>query len=365
MSGAMLPVYFNGKFYSGQLNGGHRVADRLIHEVDRQLARLPEHARPQASLFLPAKRSWGPDLKAIKLVEAPRARSQLWEQLVLPWRAWNGVLVNLCNLAPILHRRKLLMLHDAQFLLPDNSYPWRLRWGYRLLTPWMSRTSLKVLTVSTYSQQMLDLLRVAPRAMTEVVRNGADHLLAIRPEPRLPERLGLRPGGYVVHIASPKVYKNTAVLLDAFADPRLDDLKLVLVGVERHALERRGLRPPDQAVFVGGVSDAKLRSLYEGALCMAFPSRTEGFGLPPIEAMACGCPAVVSTGGAIPEVCHDAALYADMDDAESWVMAFMRLRDDRSLRAAKIAEGRERAADFTWQESGARLTDIIMKAARI
>ena len=80
--------------------------------------------------------------------------------------------------------------------------------------------------------------------------------------------------------------------------------------------------------------------------------------------MACGCPAVVSAGGAIPEVCRDATLYGDVDEPASWSAAFRRLADEPELRAAKIAEGLSRAGDFTWKASGRRLADVLMAAAR-
>ncbi|MGH6910091.1 MAG: hypothetical protein ACREEG_07870, partial [Phenylobacterium sp.] len=220
----MRPIFFNGKLYAGGVSGVRRVADRLIHEVDTRLGELPAAERPEATLFLPKRRQWQPNLKTIRVVEESRGDTQFWEQLVLPIRARGGVLVNLCNLAPVLHSAKMLMLHDVQFLFPDSSYPARLRWGYRLLTPLMARTSEQVLTVSAYSRQMLDLCGVSARDRTEVLHNGADHILDTAPDPGVVGRLGLRPGGFVVHVASPKAYKNTAVILKAFTDPRLDDL---------------------------------------------------------------------------------------------------------------------------------------------
>ena len=364
MSGQMRPIYFNGKFYAAGLNGVHRVADRLIRELDEILGEMPSTERPEVTLLAPQNRKWGSVLHNIKLVEEPRGQSQLWEQFVLPRRARGGLLVNLCNLAPVLHPNKLLMLHDAQFLFPDSSYPARLRWGYRLLTPLMARTSRQVLTVSSYSRQMLDLCGVSPRARTSVLPNGADHILDTPVDAGVVERLGLRTGRFVVHIASPKAYKNSAVVFEAFAGAELPDLDLVLVGPGREDLRRQGLEAPSRAIFAGPINDAALRGLYEGALCLAFPSRTEGFGLPPIEAMACGCPAVVSAGGAIPEVCRDATLYGDVDEPASWSAAFRRLADEPELRAAKIAEGLSRAGDFTWKASGRRLADLLMAAAR-
>jgi len=360
----MRPIYFNGKLYAGGVSGVRRVADRLIREVDARLAELPAAERPEATLLLPKRRQWAPTLTTIRIVEEPWGDSQLWEQFVLPIRARGGLLVNLCNLAPVLHGRKLLMLHDVQFLFPDSSYPARLRWGYRLLTPLMARTSEQVLTVSAYSRQMLDLCGVSARDRTEVLHNGADHILDATPDAGVVGRLGLRPGRFVVHLASPKTYKNTAVVLQAFADPRLADIDLVLVGPDRAKLSRCGLQAPGRTVFAGAVDDTGLRALYEAALCLAFPSRTEGFGLPPIEAMACGCPAVVSAGGAIPEVCRDAVLYADVDRPNAWVDAFRSLADDPERRDAKILAGRRRAADFTWDASGRALTAALLRCTR-
>jgi len=234
----------------------------------------------------------------------------------------------------------------------------------KLLTPLMARTSRRVLTVSAYSRQMLDLCGISPRASTDVLYNGADHILDAAADPSVITRLGLRPRRFVLHIASAKAYKNTATIFAAFEDSRLADLDLVLVGPSREQLTRQRLRPPARAIFAGSIDDGGLRALYEAALCLACPSRTEGFGLPPLEAMACGCPAVVSAGGAIPEVCRDAASYADVDDPVTWVAAFAALANHPELRAAKVRAGLDRAAAFTWEQSGRRLTAIILSAAR-
>ena len=359
----MRPIYFNGKFYAGQLNGVHRVADRLIREVDALLVARPAAERPPMRLLLPSRRTWEPELRAIEKVEQPLGHSQAWEQFVLPFRARDGVTVNLCNFAPLLHRPKLLLIHDAQFLFPDSSYPLRQRLGQTWLTPWMARTAAKVLTVSDYSRQMLELFHVAPRAKTAVLHNGADHMLETPGAPSIVEQLNLRPRAYVVHVASHKAYKNSAILFAALADPRLADIQLALVGPAADVLQRNGLRPPPNAVFLGRVTDAQLRGVYENALCLALPSRTEGFGLPTIEAMACGCPAIASPAGAIPEVCRDAVLYADVDDVEAWIQAITRYRDHPELRARKIEEGRQRAQAFTWSAAGERLLDHIMALA--
>ena len=358
----MLPVYFNGKFYAGGINGVHRVADRLIRECDALLAARDPATRPVARLLVPARRQWQPELQAIELVEERGGDSQRWEQLALPRRAADGVLVNLANLAPIAHRRKLLMLHDAQFLFPDSSYPARQRIGYRLLTPLMARSSAAVLTVSDYSRAMLDLLGVSARGRTRTLHNGADHILDAPADPTVHARLGLARGGYALLFGSPKAYKNNAVVLAAFAGGDLAPLRLVVIGPDRAVLRRAGLDAPADAVFAGKIDDPALRALYEGAHCLLFPSRTEGFGLPPVEAMLCGCPVVAAPAGAMPEVCRDAVLYADVDDPASWTEAVRRLADE-ALRRNRIEAGAARAATFTWARAGAGLDRLIRQVA--
>lgn len=356
----MRPVYFNGKFYAGSLNGVHRVADRLIREVDRLLGTIAPAVRPPVTLFLPKRRQWQPDLQVIKCVEQAQGHTQMWEQGHLPRLAADGVLVNLCNLAPILHGRKILMVHDAQFLFSDSGYRARHRIGSRLLTPTMARTSAVVLTVSDYSRQMLDVLGVVPRAKSRVVYNGADHMREQVARSAALDRLGLAKGGYVLIFGSAKPYKNIAVVCAAMA--QVDDLRLVVVGPDRTSLEAAGISFPDTTVFAGAVDDAELAALYDGAHCLAFPSRTEGFGLPPVEAMVRGCPVVVAPAGALPEVVRDAALFADIDDPAGWCDAFRALFD-ADLRQAKIAAGWQRSETFKWVSAGHALWSVIQEVA--
>ncbi|MEE4451345.1 glycosyltransferase family 1 protein [Novosphingobium resinovorum] len=359
---AMLPVYINGKFYSGGLNGVHRVADRLIREID---ARLGKPGTPPVTLLLPRRvgSTEGmqlPALRNIRLQEIDTAPSQAWEQTRLPGLSADGVLVNLANLAPLQHRRKITLIHDAQFLFPDNSYPLRQRLGYRLLVPRMARSSAIVLTVSEYSRRTLDVTCVSPAGRTAVLYNGANHVLEVEPDGAILPQLGLTPRGYTLMFGSPKAYKNNAVVFAAYAGRAPEGAPLVIVGAAREGLEAAGLAVPPDAVFAGKCDDAQLRALYEGARCLLCPSRTEGFGLPPLEAMLCGTPAIVAPAGALPEICRDAALYADVDDPGSWSRAIAALDPEAPLHARKVAEGLERARHFSWTRAGTELLDTIL-----
>ncbi|WP_421839113.1 glycosyltransferase family 4 protein [Novosphingobium sp.] len=355
----MRRVVFNGKFRAGGLNGVHRVAARLIAEVDDLLANAPAPDDPPCALIVPRGCAEGPPLAAIQLIEDDRPASQAWEQLRLPRLAAGGLLVNLANLAPLAHRPKLTMLHDAQFLRADSSYPWRQRMGYRLLTPLMARSSERVLTVSAFSADELARGGVTGRVEAEVLHNGADHILEAQADPAALARLGLAPRSYALMFGSPKAYKNNAVVFAAFADGALAPLRLVVIGPPRAALEAAGLALPPDAVFAGPCDDVGLRALYEGAEALLFPSRTEGFGLPPVEAMFCGCPVIAAPCGAVPEVCGDAARYADPDDPAAWRAALADLPRD-----VLAAAGHARAARYTWARAGRTLLSSLRELAR-
>jgi glycosyltransferase involved in cell wall biosynthesis len=357
------PIYFNGKFYTGGINGVHRVADRLIRECDNLLALMPEDERPAAYLMTSQHADWVPELKVIKRRNSRRT-NQLWEQTVLPFTARDGILVNLANLAPVAHRNKLTMIHDVQFMFSDCGYPARQRVGYRWLAPMLGHTSKATLTVSQFSRRMLHEFAISNADRTFVIANGADHILEAGVDDTLRERLRLDPQGYVIMFGSSKEYKNNATLFEAFARQSIDQTQLVVIGPGRDELLAAGLSPPPATVFAGRPDDAELRGLLCSALAVLFPSRTEGFGLPPLEAMFCGCPAIVSPAGAIPEVCGDAVLYAGTDAWEDWSYAIGQLRTNPKLRADKVAQGFERAARFTWARAGAQLMSVIDYVAK-
>ena len=358
---ARRPVFLNGKFYSGVLNGVHRTADRLIRQLDA-LSAAGECPDLDFHLLLPRRPNWAPEFLRVRKSPQALGHHQLWEQCVLPFAAAGGVLVNLANLAPIAHRRKLSMVHDAQFLISPESFPLRFSLGYRVLTPLIAATSARVLTVSEYARDSLATFRVARHARTEVIYNGADHITEVAADRGVLHRLGLQGRPFVLLFGTAAAYKNVQVVLQAFK--AFDTgVQLVVVGAGRLALVDAGLSPPPNAIFAGAVDDFELRALYENALCLLFPSRTEGFGLPPVEAMTCGCPVIAAPAGAIPEVCRDAILYADIFSPRSWADQIANLKHQPELRASKIEAGRRRAADFSWRGSALRLLDHIRGVA--
>jgi glycosyltransferase involved in cell wall biosynthesis len=177
---------------------------------------------------------------------------------------------------------------------------------------------------------------------------------------------------YLISMGNTKPHKDLATLLRAFAQLATSgpDLRLLLVGAEPPGYLGVALAgvPPDvraRVAFTGRVSDAELRTLYAGALAFAFPSRYEGFGLPPLEAMALGVPVVCADAASLPEVVGDAALLFPAGDAAALAAALSRVLDDPALHERLSQAGRERAAQFTWERTAAATVAVYREALQL
>ncbi len=358
---ARRPVVFNGKFLNAPAKGLSRVATELIRNVDRILSEEAGFDEIP-SWELACRRDAPRRLELGKLGWRPGGLINWdgWEQFDLPRLAAGKLLVSLCNMAPLSVRGSIVMIHDAHvFLMPESHTPSYAAW-YRFALPRVAAAASRVLTVSAFSRDRLIEQGVVTAEKIEVIPNGSDHLERVTPDPAIVGRLGLEPRGYALALANPQKHKNIKVLLDAFAEPRMEPLKLVLVGpADAAAFASAGLIPSRNVVFAGSVSDAELRALYEQAVCLAFPSLLEGFGIPPLEAMSLGCPVIAAPTGAIPEVCGVAAVYCDPHDAPAWARSISGFAEAPKLHDEAAASGRAHAGRFRWRDSARRLMQVI------
>ena len=352
-------VAINGKYLaSKQRSGVFRVADQLVRHMDRHLSRAI--GAPGWQIVCPPDATDIPPLTAIETRIAGPLTWQVWEQCQLPLAARGQLLVSLANLAPIAHPRAITMVHDAQVFISPQSYSKPFAAWYQFALPRIGANAAKILTVSEYSRRQLVEYGVAAYDRIAVLHNGADHVLDVEPDPGVVLNLGLQPHTYVVAFSNTQAHKNLSVLFEAFRRPELADVTLVLVGgTGASDYAAAGMSPPDKVVYAGKIDDNRLRGLLEAAAALAFPSRTEGFGLPPLEAMTLGCPVVCAPCGALPEVCGDAAVYAGPDAPGEWATALRGFVDSASLREKYQALGLQNASRFRWSDSADRLIGLI------
>ena len=349
----------NGKFLGARPTGVHRVAEQLILQLAHRRDELAE-LFPAAPCIIAPKTPCGTKSVSFEIERGGLFRGQLWEQLDLPRLADRDLLLNLCNLGPMASTAAITMIHDAQTFITPDSYSWAFANWYRQVLPVLGRRHARIAAVSHYSAAQLVRFGVAEADRISVIPNGADHLLGYDARPQIKQRLQLAERRFVVALANLQTHKNIGLLLKAFSAPALGALTLVLVGADdRGRFEARGHVIPSNVVFAGRVDDGELRALLESALCVAFPSTTEGFGLPPLEGMTVGCPAVLAPCGALPEVGGEAALYAAADDPRQWVDAIGALAGSQDTWQRYSLAARQRAGLFTWDRAGDKLIEVI------
>jgi len=355
-------VIINGKFLLGGSTGVHRVAGELILQL---LAMTRDNSdlasRIAFELVVPRGALAAAQALGVPYRVVGPFDGRVWEQLTLPLIARGTLILSLCNVGVMATSNSVTMIHDAQVHITPESYAPSFRAWYRLQQGVIGRRHRRILTVSDFSRRQLVHYGVAPAGAIRVIHNGIDHIGKAQPEPAILDRLRLQPGRFVVALANTQAHKNIAMLLRAFADPALSDMTLVLFGAHgADDFRAAGHTVPANVCFAGRISDGQLAALYGAARCMVFPSSTEGFGLPPLEAMKSGCPAVVANAGALPEVCGAAALYADPARPDRWVQAIVRLGEDPGLRQSLITAGHEQAARFTWRAAAERLVEELL-----
>jgi glycosyltransferase involved in cell wall biosynthesis len=268
--------------------------------------------------------------------------------------------------------RTVVTLHDLAFLLYPETHTPASR-GYYAAAGESARRAARVIAVSQRTaSDAVRLLGVDPARM-RVIHNAADPRF-FRPHSsdevaRLSERLrfDLRKP-YILFVGTLEPRKNVPLLFEALARLRRHvDLHLLVVGgrgwLDRSiqtAYARSGVG--DAARFLGWLDQSDLAVLYGHAGVFALPSVYEGFGLPVLEAMACGAPVVCSNAGPLPEVAGDAAVVLAPDDAGTWAEAIGRVLSDASLAAELRARGARRAREFSWDKA-ARVTREVYREA--
>lgn len=270
---------------------------------------------------------------------------------------------------PLAWRGRLMVtVHDVFHLAMPQFVPGRLKRIYaRSMFAAVDRKASAVITVSSFSRDEY-ATHVGTRRAPVVVYNGVhDSWRTTTPPPARGTATGRDP--YILFVGNIKPHKNLRTLVRAFGSllPEIPH-ELLIVG------RREGLRGPDERVvtdvaalghrarFMGEVDDRTLRSYVAGADALVAPSLYEGFGLPPLEAMALGCPTLVSRAASFPEICGNAASYCDPLDSDDMARALRALLLDDCLRRELRARGPERAAEFTWARSAEQTLAVLESA---
>ena len=359
-------IGINGRFLVAKRTGVQRAAYNLIKtifEVDR---------RNEYFLFTGAcqlsNSDWNHD--NVTIVPSPlkmggHFRNHLWEQYSLPILARQhkiDILHSPANMAPLFYSgTSIVHIHDLCFVVNPQWYSYLFHTVYNVVIPRLARRATRIITNSNNSRNdLLQFCRLEARkvhlvywAVDDIFSKTAKH----KPEENdfADGSMDIPKEGYILYVGSMEPRKNIPTLIEAYEKMRCDypeiKTKLILIGGESPLFADVRLKIKkynSDVIFKGFVNDKMLVNYYKKATLVAYPSLYEGFGLPPLEAMASGVPVVTSNTSSIPEVVGDAALMISPYDCNQLAHTLARVIKDEKLREFLIIRGLEQVRKFNW-----------------
>lgn len=349
-------LYINCRFLTQNLTG----VQRFGFEVVKQLSAT------RSDIQCLVKQAEIRDNYAIgvinNVVNVDGAAGHIWEQRNLRQflkQKNNPLLLGLCNTGPLYYKNQIVTIHDLSFE-HGNWHSLAFRTFYKAFIPMLAKQSRHVLTVSEFSKSeiikhygiqrdKISVIYNAPFAVT----HDADFLA-----PQLPGK------PYILSVGSIDPRKNLKRLIKAYLKLNNPDVELLLIGAKNKNFSNDKelaelLKANGNISFLGYKTDAELQYYYQNALFFVYPALYEGFGLPPIEAMSFGCPAIVSGITSLPEVCGDAALYCQPESIDDIYDKMNYLLNNKSIATQMILKGKQQAAAFTWERSANKLNTVL------
>lgn len=313
----------NGRFLQNKITGVQRYAREICNLSNWQVAAPPSHCS--------------------------RAFGNLWEQFVLPCKV-KGLLWSPANIGPLFFRNHLVTIHDAAVLRHPEWFSASFHSWYSFAWPQLAERALAILTVSEFSRsELVETLKIKPEHIG-VVPNGGDHMMNITSSrPSFAETLCVP---FVLSVGSLQPRKNLSRLVSAWKRLNRSDRKLVLVGECDPVFADTDLQADASIVFTGRISDSELSWCYKEAQGFIAPSLYEGFGIPSLEALFCGCPVLVSNIPINKEVIGSAGRYFDplveSDIAEAIEIAFVQ---GRTFDASQFLTRQAILEKYTWSNA--------------
>jgi glycosyltransferase involved in cell wall biosynthesis len=337
-----MSIVIDGRVFRGTATGIQRVARGLVDGARR--------GGLDAQVVAPAPAT---DPRVDRAVRLPVDSARAWEQVVLPALGRGSTVLSLANTAPLLAGRSVVFVHDLAPLRNPAWFAPRMRWYARAVSLAARRADRVLVPSNAVATELIERLGIRPDRIT-VIRPAVD--ASWRPATQddvaqVRRRFGLA-APYAVLVGWGDPRKDLATALAAHRRARVDvPHQLVLVGSPHPNLGRVDVPADDTVRVLGRVEDGDLRALLSGAEVQLHPSRYEGFGLPPLEAWACGTPALIADVPAVREATHDLAATLPIGDVTAWADALAEAMSTRP--SVPTPPG------WSWDDAGRLLVDAI------
>lgn len=350
----MNKILINARFLTQNITGAQRYAI----EISKELKKVRSDIK-----FVSPKNIMHRELAEYLEVETyGRFTGHLWEQIELPIYLRNKgdpLLLNLANLPPLIYGNKICTILDLSFLRNPQWFSRKYYYYYRFMLPKIAKNSKKIITISEFSKnEIIGLLKIPKEDIINTYCSISDIFQTI---PGYKSKNIY--GNYILAVSSLDPRKNFRNLMLAFNKLQLQNIKLLIVGSNNKVFANMELQKlvntNSNIIFTGYVPDIELVKLYTNAKLFVYPSLYEGFGIPPLEAMACGCPVVVSNTTSMPEVCSNAVYYINPHDIDDISTGIKIILNDSKLQQELRQKGFDRVKLFSWEESAKKIIKII------
>jgi glycosyltransferase involved in cell wall biosynthesis len=343
-------IFINSRFLTQKITGSQRFAI----EISKQLKKL----RPDRFVFVAPKNIIQKEIaKELDAKIIGFNTGHIWEQIDLPLylkKNSNPLLLNLVNTAPIFYNNKIITIHYISIHKFPKQYSLLMKLWYSLNYGLNVYRSVCILTVSEFSKKEIEDFYNIKNIY--IINNSVEHI-----KPKICQKKE----NYVLSVSSLSINKNFVSVLksiDLLNKKGINVKYKVVGGFNKNLFSNNKVefkKNLSNVEYLGYVSDFELMEIYSKAVLFVYPSFYEGFGIPPLEAMACGCPCVVSNAASLPEVCGDAAYYVNPYDVEDIARGIEKVLTDENLRQDLIKKGFENIKRFSWEKSARKIIEIL------
>jgi len=355
-------IYINGRFLTQPITGVQRYSLELLRYFNIFMEEKSYFENVKLICLAPHEDFVAnPQWKNIEIRKIGFWKKNAWEQLDLPLYIKGQLLFSPANTGPFYYANQVVTIHDASVFAVPFAYSFAFRTKHRFIIRQLAQRSTRILTDSIFSQHELARYLGTRLERFSVIPLGSDHICAIEPDQGILQRYRLELKKYLLIVASRSPHKNFEGIVKAV---KLlgTDFKIVAVGGSFSKIFKQtksGLLPPNMIVC-DYVTDQELKALYQNALGLIYPSIYEGFGLPPLEAMQCGCPVLCSQAASLPEVVGAAAVYFDPFDIENIAGVINSFLSNPMLQNQLREKGLAHSAGFKWLTTAQKTFEYLL-----
>jgi glycosyltransferase involved in cell wall biosynthesis len=354
-------IFINGRFLTQPITGVQRYAIEVLKSFDYLISQGNINKDHYTLVILtPQNIKYNLTLEHFEIRKVGNLKGQLWEQLELPFFSFGRLLLNLCNTAPITKSKQIVTIHDAAASANKSNYSYAFRTWYQILHHLLPLFTKQFITDSIFSKNELMKYYPIKDERIKVIYLGKEHILAQNKNDEFLKKNQLINNPYILAVSSLNPNKNFKGIIQSLKYINSNDFNLVIVGAKDIPIYKEtSITSSERIKFVGYVEDDELKALYENAICFIFPSFYEGFGLPPIEAMSCGCPVIASNKASLPEVLGDSVLYCNPEDPKDIAKNIEKLVEDKQAQEYYREKGFIHSSQYSWNKCSTELFQVV------